>query len=503
MNARADADPGLALWPLVERRAAATPDALFAVDERDRALRFAEYRDAALRAAAGLHALGIREGTAVSWQLPTRLEALVLVAALARLGARQNPILPFLRAREVGFIARQSGARFLFVPESFRGFAHGEMARVLARELPGLAAHVVESALPEGEPAALPAAPAPGGVRWIFYSSGTTADPKGARHTDASVGAAGRALAERLEAGPEDRNALVFPFTHIGGVAWLFAGLLAGFAQILVEVFDAKATVDALARHGATLAGAGTVFHQAYLAAQRERGAAPVLPAVRAFPGGGAPKPPGLHAELKRAFGGAGIVAGYGLTEHPIATMGSVRDPDEKLADSEGRATAGHRDPRRAGGRLARGPARRARSACAARTSAAATSTRGSTPRPSTTTGFLRTGDLGHLDAERLPRRHRAPEGRHHPQGREPQRQGDRGPARRASEAARRRGRRPPRRRARRARLRGRRPRRPRRPPDPRRARRLPARPRPRRPEAPRAARARSPSCRETPPARC
>ena len=399
MNARADADPGLALWPLVERRAAETPDALFAVDERDRALRFAEYRDAALRAAAGLHALGIREGTAVSWQLPTRLEALVLVAALARLGARQNPILPFLRAREVGFIARQSGARFLFVPESFRGFAHGEMARVLARELPGLAAHVVESALPEGEPAALPAAPAPGGVRWIFYSSGTTADPKGARHTDASVGAAGRALAERLEAGPEDRNALVFPFTHIGGVAWLFAGLLAGFAQILVEVFDAKATIDTLARHGATLAGAGTVFHQAYLAAQRERGAAPVLPAVRAFPGGGAPKPPGLHAELKRAFGGAGIVAGYGLTEHPIATMGSVRDPDERLADSEGRATAGTEirvvradgspaAPGEEGEIRLRGP-HLCRGYVDARLDAEAFDE----------AGFLRTGDLGHLDS--------------------------------------------------------------------------------------------------------
>ena len=26
-----------------------------------------------------------------------------------------------------------------------------------------------------------------------------------------------------LEVQPEDRNALVFPFTHIGGISWLFA----------------------------------------------------------------------------------------------------------------------------------------------------------------------------------------------------------------------------------------------------------------------------------------
>ncbi|HEX2486942.1 MAG TPA: AMP-binding protein, partial [Myxococcota bacterium] len=336
-------DGPLALWALIERRAAATPGALFAVDERDRALTFVGYRDAALRCAAGLCALGVGEGTHVAWQLPTRLEALVLLAALARLGAVQIPVLPFLRAREVGFVAGQSGARLLVVPSVFRGFDHAAMARELAGSLPDLDVLLADGALPDGEPASLPSAPAPAAeppVRWVFYSSGTTADPKGARHTDASVGAAGRSLTEVLALRAEDRNALVFPLTHVGGVCWLFAGLLAGCAQIAIELFDPKSSADVLARHGATLAGAGTVFHQAYLALQRAS-AAPVLPRVRAFPGGGAPKPPGLHDEMKRAFGGTGIVAGYGLTEHPIATMCTVRDPDAKLAETEGRATPG------------------------------------------------------------------------------------------------------------------------------------------------------------------
>src|SRR5262249_4877290 len=90
-------DAGLPLWPLALKRAELTPDALFAVDERERRLSFAQYRDAALRVAAGLHARGVREGTVVSWQLPTRIDALVLAAALSRLGAVQNPVLPFLR----------------------------------------------------------------------------------------------------------------------------------------------------------------------------------------------------------------------------------------------------------------------------------------------------------------------------------------------------------------------------------------------------------------------
>ena len=50
------------LWPLVEARAEATPDALFAVDEQDRTLSFADYRDATLRCAAGLAHHGINAG---------------------------------------------------------------------------------------------------------------------------------------------------------------------------------------------------------------------------------------------------------------------------------------------------------------------------------------------------------------------------------------------------------------------------------------------------------
>jgi len=331
-----------ALWPLVEARAEATPEALFAVDEAERTLSFAAYRDACLRAAAGLAGLGIGEGTPVSWQLPTRLEAMVLVGALARLGAVQNPILPFLREREVGFMTRQTGARFLFVPARFRGFDYAAMAQGLRAEAQGLQVVVIADALPEGSPGSLPPLPEndPAAVRWIFYSSGTTADPKGARHTDASVAAPGMAMCRVLALRPQDRNAFVFPFTHVGGIGWLFAGLMAGFAHIVVEVFHLQRSIGFLAEHGVTIAGAGTVFHQAYLAAQQQAGREPIFPQVRAFPGGGAPKPPQLFHDLLAATG-APIVSGYGLTEYPVAVMGCLDDPPEKLALTEGRATPG------------------------------------------------------------------------------------------------------------------------------------------------------------------
>jgi cyclohexanecarboxylate-CoA ligase len=85
---------GRTLWELVERRAQESPDALFLTDEGKRTMSFAEYRAAAERAAAGLAAMGIGEDTAVTWQLPTWIESFVLVAALSRLGAVQNPVMP-------------------------------------------------------------------------------------------------------------------------------------------------------------------------------------------------------------------------------------------------------------------------------------------------------------------------------------------------------------------------------------------------------------------------
>ena len=43
----------------------------------------------------------------------------------------------------------------------------------------------------------------------------------------------------RLTAG-DDRNALVFPFTHIGGIGWLFSALVVGFPTVYIERFDPK-----------------------------------------------------------------------------------------------------------------------------------------------------------------------------------------------------------------------------------------------------------------------
>ncbi len=330
------------LWQLIEDRAEATPDAVMAVDVSGRTITFGEYRKTCLRVARGLARLGIGPGKTVSWMLPTKMESMILVGALSRLDAVQNPVLPIYRTREVRFITQQCRPALLVTPPLWRGFDYPAMAKELAAEQDGLKTLVVDNALPEDEsfelpppPAALTPAELP--VRWLFYTSGTTSDPKGVQHTDASLWAAAKGMSIALDMRVSDRIAFVFPFTHIGGINWLQSGLAFGCQHILIENFGAESTIPTLRQHGCTLATAGTVFHEAYLKAHREADDPPLFPDIRAFPGGGAPKPPQLHYDLVAEMGGVGVLSGYGLTEAPILTMSRFDDPTKKLAETEGR----------------------------------------------------------------------------------------------------------------------------------------------------------------------
>jgi acyl-CoA synthetase (AMP-forming)/AMP-acid ligase II len=315
---------------------------VIASDEDGRTLTCAQYRDWSERTAAGLMPRGVGRDVNVSWLLPTWIEAFVLVGALARLEAVQNPMLPIYREREVRFITQQTNAQLIVTPSEWRGFDYEAMCRDAAAELPGLDVLVCDQSLPEGDPSILPefvpaADEASAPVRWIFYTSGTTADPKGACHADSTVRPSADAMVAGLDITDDDVFGLVFPYTHIGGQTWTFTALMTGCRLVFNEAFVPAVTIPILREADLTLAGAGTPFHMAYLDAQRQLPKGEQLfPRVRAFPGGASPKPPQLHYDVVAEMGGVGIVSGYGLTEFPIATMAHVTDSDEELANTEG-----------------------------------------------------------------------------------------------------------------------------------------------------------------------
>ncbi|TLS40279.1 cyclohexanecarboxylate-CoA ligase [Streptomyces montanus] len=368
-------------WELVERRAALTPDRPVLLQD-DRALTFEELRSGAERVAAGLHDRGVRPGTVVAWQLPTRIETVLLAMALARLGAVQSPVIPFYRDREVAFAVREAGAAYFAVPGEWRGFDHTAMARRIG------ARGVFEAyeTLPDGDPAVLPPPPANGTeVRWIYWTSGTTSDPKGVLHTDRSLIAGGSCLAHALHLSADDVGSIAFPFAHIGGPDYLVMLLLYGFPAVLFEKFALPEALEGYRRHGVTVAGGSTAFYSMFLAEQRGQPGTPIIPSLRLLAGGGAPKPPEVHRAVVREMG-VQLTHGYGMTEVPMITMGSPDDTPENLATTEGRPPDGMEI------RVVDGEVRlRGEAVCKGYLDPAQTA------EAFDEDGFLITGDLGHL----------------------------------------------------------------------------------------------------------
>jgi cyclohexanecarboxylate-CoA ligase len=331
----------MTLWDLITAAAQEHPDHILLRDDRGRTLTAAQLRDAAERVAAGLD---VRPGDVVSWQLPTVLESPVLMAALARLGAVQNPIIPILREKEVAHITEAVGTTTFVVPETWRGFGHGDMARSLGANVVvvDLETPSDDLRLPTGDTATLPPPPTSDDeCRWIYFTSGTTAAPKGVRHTDSSVIASSLGMTDGLGIRDGDVYPIAWPFTHIGGVTMLGSVLRAGGELVLFEAFDPATTGERMAAVGPTILGTGVPFFRVYLDAQRRHGDEPLFPALRTFVAGGAPTPPEIIHELAEVFGIERVVNSYGLTEFPIATAPSPDDPPHKLATTVGPPSPG------------------------------------------------------------------------------------------------------------------------------------------------------------------
>ncbi len=332
------------VWGLVEQAARDRPHDLVLADDHARSLTLSAFRSAGERVAAGLHERGLRPGHVVSWQLPTTLESAVLMVACARLGVIQNPIIPILREREVAAITSQVHTQLFIVPEVWRGFRHGGLARSLGvpdvLALDWEAPPAGELRLPAGDAATLPPSPASAHeCRWLYYSSGTTAEPKGARHTDATLIASSNGMVGQLGIGAGDVYPIAWPITHIGGIAMLSSVLRAGGTLVLFDTFDPVQTPLRMAAHNPTILGSAAPFFRAYLAAQRDHGAEPLFPSLRICTGGGAAIPVEVNREIIEVLGVPGVAISWGLTEFPVATGESPGDGD--LGTTVGRPADG------------------------------------------------------------------------------------------------------------------------------------------------------------------
>jgi cyclohexanecarboxylate-CoA ligase len=344
------APPGT-IWHAFAATAARAPRKT-AVVEGARRTSFAALGAEAERLAAGLAGLGLGAGDVVAFQLPNWTETLAVLLAAARLGAVANPILPVYRRRELEFILAEAGAQALFVPGRYRNTDHRALAAEVRPRLPALA-HVVVvrdppapgtlayDAVRDGGGVAPPPPADPNALALLIYTSGTTADPKGVRHSHATLLAEARSLGPVHGLGPDDTVLMPSPLTHISGIAHaLLVPAVFGTTAVLMDRWDAGRGLALIAAERVTyMVGAPTFL--------RDLALHPDLPATdvssfRLFSCGGADVDPTLVAESARRLGCV-VKRVYGSTEFPTIATTGPDDPPERRVDGEGRPIGDNR----------------------------------------------------------------------------------------------------------------------------------------------------------------
>jgi cyclohexanecarboxylate-CoA ligase len=346
--------------------AARTPRKLAVVAGNQRCT-YGELDARVTRAAGYLKRIGVSQDDVVSSQLVNGVDALVVAFATNRLGAVHNPIATIAGARDLDFILDQADTRV---------FVDGPNHALFA------SAHNDDSA-----PVA---APAPRDVaRVLVYTSGSTAQPKGVLHSDSTLLEECAAQAQYHALDADEVFVMPSPVAHVSGLIYgVLLPIYLGATSVLLARWDATAFLTAIERERGTFSGGATPFLEGLVDhPDLERFD---LTSFRRFPCGGADVPPGL---IRRARARLGILTGrgFGSTEFPSITSSAGPDePDDKRAETDGRPIGANRVRLTADGEIeALGPELFLGYLDATLD-----------VESFTADGWLRTGDLGTLDAD-------------------------------------------------------------------------------------------------------
>jgi fatty-acyl-CoA synthase len=249
----------------------------------ERRVSFAALGHDANRVAKGLARMGVSKGTRVGILMPNRPEWLACAFGALKLGALLVPLNTLLRQPELEYALRHADVGVLLMVSHFLKHAYTNVLREIcpaldhpsrplqSSQLPALrqvivlgserpaAARSFAAVLDEGASIgdawlhAAQAAVVAADAAAVFFTSGTTAAPKGVVHTHASMLHAAHNVADRLGLTPDDRTWGYLPFFFTGGlVAVALATLSRGGAVLLQETFDAGATLRLMAAHECT-----------------------------------------------------------------------------------------------------------------------------------------------------------------------------------------------------------------------------------------------------------
>jgi len=363
-------------------------------------------------------ACGVRKGDRVALAMRNLPEWIVSFWASLSVGAIIVPLNAWWKGRELAYGLRDSGSRVLLCDE--------ERAELVVAQLGEVPLEHILVARPTralSEPCRdldallrTPAEPAPVAIdpeddATIFYTSGTTGEPKGAlgthRNLCANIGSAAfaraRALARNENPAPpftgQAAALLSVPLFHVTGChSGLVAGSFNGNKICMVRKWNPERALELIEQERITQFGG--VPSMVWQVLESPDFARRDTSSVLSISYGGAPAAPELLKRIKQAFPRVSAGNGYGLTETSALTTSNTGVDYERKPDSVGVPVAscevkvvdadGTELPRGAIGELwVRGP----------------NVVKGYWGKPDATArsfsdGFLHTGDIARIDDE-------------------------------------------------------------------------------------------------------
>ncbi|WP_081750573.1 class I adenylate-forming enzyme family protein [Paracoccus pantotrophus] len=369
------------------------PDRVAIVFEGE-SLTYADLLDRVENAARQLGALGITKGAVFAAYAQNRPELMLCYYAAARLGAVFVPVNPNLTPKEVAYTFDHSGARVLLHDD----FVAASAAEAVAQDKRLPLSILLEPV--EGVEGDLAADVAPGDDFLIIYTSGTTGVPKAIVLDHAAQVAGAASLSAMWAVSPRDVTLVALPLGYLYGLSTAAAvGLQTGGTVVILRRFHPRDVLEALIAHQATIFhGVPTMFSM-MLDYCEQRGITFDLGGMRELICAGAP----LTLETRNRFRGLfgkDLQNYYAMTESTPVFGKMAGDPRPIPEGAVGRAAPGLQvrivrpdgsdcDTGEQGELLVRG---------------AATMKRYMNAPDQTRAIFagdlIRTGDLGHVDAD-------------------------------------------------------------------------------------------------------
>jgi long-chain acyl-CoA synthetase len=280
-------------------------------------LSYTDLLDTSARMASLLRTLGVNPGDRVALQLPNVPAFPIACYGALLAGATVVPMNPLLKAREVAYYLRDSGATVVVVgaqmAEAAKEAGATEGAQVLvvgpmgSSELPDERLELIER---DDTDTAV-----------ILYTSGTTGKPKGAELTHANLTSNARTAAETLlEIGPQDVVLGCLPLFHVFGMTCgLNASVLTGACLTVLPRFYGDRALQMIERDRVTVfEGVPTMYSAMLRAANR---AEVDLSRLRTCVSGGAAMPVEVLRSFEREFDCV-VLEGYGTSEtSPVASF--------------------------------------------------------------------------------------------------------------------------------------------------------------------------------------